>query len=86
MTRQNPGIRRLLHIVKLFPHGFCTAVEVKGKQMVPFQSAAIPLKHTKHTKKYVEEKSPQPLDGAARIDALILFVVSKATVTLCPSE
>ena len=62
---------------------FTPMLEVKGKQMVPFQSAAIPLKHAEHAKKYVEEKSPQPLDGAARIDALILFVVSKAAVTLC---
>ena len=61
---------------------FTPMLEVKGKQMVPFQSAAIPLKHAEHAKKYVEEKSPQPLDGAARIDALILFVVSKAAVTL----
>ena len=61
---------------------FSPMLEVKGKQMVPFQSAAIPLRHAKHTKVYVEEKSPQPLDGAARIDALILFVVSKAAVTL----
>ena len=59
---------------------FTPMLEVKGKQMVPFQSAAIPLKHAEHAKKYVEEKSPQPLDGAARIDALILFVVSKAAM------
>ena len=65
---------------------FTPMLEVKGKQMVPFQSAAIPLRHAEHTKKYVEEKSPQPLDGAARIDALILFVLSKAAVTLCPSD
>ena len=59
---------------------FTPMLEVKGKQMAPFQSAAIPLKHAEHAKKYVEEKSPQPLDGAARIDALILFVVSKAAM------
>ena len=61
---------------------FSPMLEVKGKQMVPFQSAAIPLRHAEHTKVYVEEKCPQPLDGAARIDALILFVVWKAAVTL----
>ena len=65
---------------------FTPMLEVKRKQMVPFQSAAFPLKHAKHAKKYVEEKSPQPLDGAARIDALILFVVSKAALTLCETE
>ena len=41
---------------------FTPMLELKGLQTVAFQSAAIPLKLAKHVKKYVEQKSPQPLD------------------------
>ena len=59
---------------------------LRGKETVAFSPTTIPIALAKHAKKYVEANSPGTLEGSARLDALLLLVITYSMKTLCNSD